>query len=91
MWIDGSFVTNKLEPNDFDGCWDPSGVDPSKLDPVLMRFEQARRAQKLRFGGELFPSLLAANREGDTYLEFFQTDSDGNAKGIVEIDIQGMT
>jgi hypothetical protein len=26
-WIDGSFVTSKAEPNDFDMCWDEAGVD----------------------------------------------------------------
>ena len=34
-WIDGSFVTNKAEPNDFDMCWDEAGVDVAALDPSL--------------------------------------------------------
>jgi len=27
LWLNGSFVTAKDEPADFDACWDPEGVD----------------------------------------------------------------
>lgn len=27
IYIDGSFVSKKSLPNDFDACWDPEGVD----------------------------------------------------------------
>jgi hypothetical protein len=37
IWIDGSFVTSKKEPNDIDGCWEytPS-VDINMLDPIFL-------------------------------------------------------
>lgn len=37
IWINGSFVTNKKEPNDIDGCWEynPS-VNINILDPVFL-------------------------------------------------------
>ena len=35
-YLDGSFVSSKLEPGDFDACWDEKGVDLDKLDPVLL-------------------------------------------------------
>ncbi|MGH9855415.1 MAG: DUF6932 family protein, partial [Blastocatellia bacterium] len=54
VYIDGSFVTAKAEPQDFDGCWSKVGVDPDKLDPVLLDFSQDRAAQKAKYGGELF-------------------------------------
>ena len=38
LYLDGSFVTSKNHPGDFDGCWDPVGVDARKLDPVLLTF-----------------------------------------------------
>lgn len=28
-YIDGSFVTAKAMPADFDGCWETEGVDPA--------------------------------------------------------------
>src|SRR5688572_23485582 len=43
-YVDGSFVTAKKIPEDFDGCWDTAGVDPTKLDPVLLIFDAGRAA-----------------------------------------------
>src|SRR5947207_723277 len=53
VFIDGSFVTDKVLPDDFDGCWDARNVDPAKLDPVLLTFANKRAAQKAKFKGEL--------------------------------------
>lgn len=87
-YIDGSFVTAKHEPGDFDVCWDATGVDASLLDPVLLEFGEGRRAQKQRFGGELFPSIAPAEPGGTRFLEFFQRDREtGEPKGIIEIDL----
>src|SRR6266508_4338534 len=45
-YLDGSFVTAKEEPGDFDACWEAAGVDAGLLDPVLLQFANARAAQK---------------------------------------------
>src|SRR3546814_6451323 len=52
MFLDGSFVTDKELPEDFDGCWDAHGVNAIALDPVLLDFEDSRARQKEKFGGE---------------------------------------
>ena len=31
VWLNGSFVTSKDEPADFDACWDIEGVDLNRL------------------------------------------------------------
>lgn len=91
-YIDGSFITAKEEPDDFDGCWDAVGVDASLLDPVLLDFAHPRTAQKERFGGELFPAADSADPEsGARFLDFFQRDRDGERKGIVRIDLEDLT
>ncbi len=85
VYLDGSYVTEKKAPGDFDACWDPSGVDPGKLDPVLLDFSHKRRSQKMKYGGEFFPSSFKADGRS-TFIEFFQTDRHtGNAKGIIRI------
>ena len=90
LYIDGSFVTNKEVPNDFDACWEEEGVAPELLDPVLLQFDAGRAAQKARYLGELFPSSLGATVEGMSFLEFFQTDREtGGSKGIVAVDLRG--
>jgi hypothetical protein len=86
-YLDGSFVTAKEEPADFDGCWDPVGVDPALLDPALLDFTPGRAAQKAKFGGELFIASSAADPAGNRFLDFFQRDKNGNAKGIIAIDL----
>src|SRR3546814_2730258 len=48
VYLDGSFVTAKPHPGDFDGCWDHVGVDPAKLDPVFLDFSKKREAQKAK-------------------------------------------
>lgn len=81
VYLDGSFVTRKPDPGDFDGLWEPAGVDPAILDPVLLDLAAPRAAQKAKYGGELLiltPGLL----------DFFQRDRDGNRKGIVILDLE---
>ena len=92
VYLDGSFVSAKLIPGDFDACWDESGVDVASIDPVLLDFAGGRANQKAKFGGELFPASLNADGLGTLFLEFFQIDKDtGSQKGIVALDLGGLT
>ena len=91
VYINGSFVTDKEEPGDFDGCWDEQGVNPDTLDPVLLTFDLGRATQKAKYLGELFPSTAVAGDGGASFLDFFQTDKDtGEPKGIIAIDLGGL-
>jgi len=88
-YLDGSFVTDKAEPGDFDACWGIDGVDVERLDPVFLDFSNSRARQKLRFLGEFFPAELPEGATGRTFLEFFQLDKDtGEPKGILKIDLK---
>ena len=88
IYVDGSFITDKEIPGDFDACWEEAGVDPLKLDPTLLEFANGRAAQKAKYLGELFPASSQADDDGFTFLQFFQTDRDaGKPKGIIAIDL----
>ncbi len=90
VYLDGSFVTTKDHPGDFDACWDIRNVDDEKLDPVFWEFAQGRAAQKRRFGGEFFPAQLPEGATGRLFLEFFQVNKlTGEPKGIIAIRLQG--
>lgn len=89
-WIDGSFVTAKEEPGDFDGCWDAQGVDFDLLDERLLTFDQGRATQKAAFFGELFIADAGADPQGTLFRDFFQTDRDGRRKGIIVIDLKSL-
>ncbi|MEK7425053.1 MAG: hypothetical protein AAB131_14580 [Actinomycetota bacterium] len=84
VWLNGSFVTAKDEPGDFDACWDTDGVDLDILDPVMLDLSHQRSAQKARFGGELFPNVVES-QSGLSFAEFFQNERDTRRKGIVVI------
>ncbi len=88
VWLNGSFVTAKDEPGDFDACWDTDGVDLDEIDPVFLDFSAGRVAQKRRFGGEFFPNVVEAGT-GLAFAEFFQNERDGSRKGIVALNLGG--
>ncbi len=89
VYVDGSFVTTKEKPEDFDACWDVKGVDPDRLAPIFFDLSNSRARQKTRFGGEFFPAQLPEGVTGRTFLAFFQTDRrTGRRKGIAAIRLQ---
>lgn len=88
-YVDGSFVTAKLRPGDFDGCWEPDGVDLRRLDPTLYDFAPGRRAQKRKYGGELFTANFIADAAGVKFFDNFQRDREtGNPKGMVAVSLE---
>ena len=90
-YVDGSFVSSKSVPGDFDACWEEVGVDLERLDPILLTFADGRAAQKAKYGGELFPASAIAGFEEGVFLDFFQIDKDSGArKGIVALELGGL-
>ena len=88
-YINGSFVTAKDVPADYDACWEEAGVDPGLLDPILLTFDYGRAAQKAKYLGEFFPARLIEAGSGSIFLDFFQVNKDtGNQKGIVALDLR---
>jgi hypothetical protein len=85
-WLNGSFVTTKENPGDFDLVWDLDGVTIRQLHPVLTDLDPPRIAQDLRYGGDILPNVQEGS-SGQPFLDFFQQDSfTGRPKGIVELD-----
>jgi hypothetical protein len=87
LYLDGSYISNKAEPGDFDAVWEYKGVD-NTIEPLL-RAGWDRKAIKKKYRGDVFcrmPELL-----GVDHVEFFQTDQtdrEGRAKGIIKIDLR---
>ena len=84
--LDGSFISQKDLPEDYDGAWDTQGVDPLRLDPVLLDFSNKRAAMKSKYLGELFPATATAV-PGVLYRDFFMKDRSGVPKGVVSLDL----
>ncbi len=88
LWLDGSFVTNKELPSDYDACWGPHGVNPTQLDPAVLDFSPAGRATtKARYQGDLFIAGIETG-SGLPFVNFFQQTREGDPKGIVVLDPQ---
>jgi len=92
LFLNGSFVTSKEAPNDYDACW-PGGEldDPDGIDPVLFDFSAGRSAMKQKYGGELFVAELDATGLGQPFRRFFQFTRDGEKKGIVVLRLETVT
>ncbi|BAY62507.1 hypothetical protein NIES22_25810 [Calothrix brevissima NIES-22] len=87
-YLNGSFVTSKLNPQDFDMCWDRDDVDVEYLKRnarLLLNFYNSA-AQKARYGGEIYPSDQPVD-ESIMSIEFFQRDRQQNQKGIIAINL----
>ena len=86
--VDGSFVSAKENPGDFDAAYDPTGVDSRLLDPILQKFDDGRKAMKAKYFGEVFPwTDVACSRTGKLFFDFFQADRSGFSKGIVLVNL----
>lgn len=86
-YIDGSFVTSKVTPGDYDALWDTANVDVQTLfrvEPLFLNLGGQSTAQKAKYMGEFYTATSA-------FLDFFQTDKHtGEAKGIVSLDLRGL-
>ncbi|MBX9837033.1 MAG: hypothetical protein K2X69_01835 [Silvanigrellaceae bacterium] len=86
IWIDGSFVTSKFEPNDIDGCWRyDENVNLNALDPVFL--QKSRFPMKAKYGLEFFPAAFTEGSTGLPFPRFFQLNRDGDPKGILVVNL----
>jgi hypothetical protein len=58
------------------------------LDPTLLTFDRGRATQKAKYRGELFLADAQADPMGTLFRAFFQSDRNGNPKGIVVIELE---
>ena len=59
VFVDGSFTSDKAEPNDIDGCWDyEESVDIDLLDPVFL--DESRSDMKKKYGVDFFLYLRSS-------------------------------
>lgn len=89
LLLDGSFVTEKSVPGDYDAAWETVGVNPERLDLVLLDSRNGFAAAKAKYLGDLFPASGVAE-PGVLFRDFFRTDRDGVEKGIVLVDLRSL-
>ena len=91
IYVDGSFITNKVRPKDIDVCWDKIGVDLDvlkRLHPVFFNLSNDRKLQKAKYLCEFFPADVKEGKTDKSFVDFFQKSKDDIPKGILIINIQ---
>lgn len=81
MWVDGSYITTKPEPGDYDATFDAEALDWIALglaEPELLDFDAPRTTQKRVC--ELFPMF----QEALTLSTSFNTTAMGTVKASSE-------
>jgi hypothetical protein len=83
--LDGSFITTASEPGDYDLCYEPTGMVPTEAWQQLLGLTAADRKKKHL--GDIFihmpePPFFT------NLIEFWQTDREGNPKGIIRIGLR---
>jgi len=82
LWVDGSFVTDKENPDDIDGVWETNDrIDFEVLDPIFL---EDRQAMKDKYGLDFFPDVIEAG-SGLPFPEFFRFNRDNDPKGILVV------
>ena len=91
VYLDGSFITNKEYPNDYDLAWSTIGLDDdniSKIDPILLDINKYRKEMKKKYMGDIFPAEIPEGSSGKLFRDFFQIDKNtGEDKGIIAINL----
>ncbi|WP_455591482.1 DUF6932 family protein [Bacteroides sp.] len=90
IYLDGSFVSTRLNPNDYDACWDTSSKDrESVINNVLASvLSSESEFQKQYYGGEISPAFdKSPCNLKITVLDYFQKTQEGDDKGIVLIKL----
>ncbi len=87
LWINGSFITDKEEPNDIDGCWEYTpAIDTKKLDSVFLG---SRKEMQNKYGLDFFIANIIEAGSGLPFPKFFQVNRDGDPKGIIVVKLGG--
>jgi len=86
LFLNGSFITSKQEPGDYDLCYEPTGVIPT---PEFYEFLKNRDTTKERYLGDIFVRMPQPPFYYD-HVEHWQTDTreDDVEKGILRIRLR---
>lgn len=81
VYLNGSFITTKSEPEDYDLCYEPTGINGTE---EFKQFLETRETRKKEYLGDIFPRMPQPPYETD-HVEDWQIGRDGEVKGIIRI------
>jgi len=87
IYVGGSFVTSKLDPSDFDACWDPVGVNPSLLDPVFYD-DNLHLERREKYRGDLLIGGCDPGPSGENFRFLSRDKQSGEERGMIGIKLK---
>lgn len=87
--IDGSFVTDKPDPNDIDVILapKPGALVSSRFNDLLKTYCEDDVFTMEAFGIEAFPT--ASQEDLDRWIDFFSTNKQGRSRGLLRLELAG--
>ena len=85
--LNGSFVTNKEKPGDYDVAWVEDGVDDNLLDLVFFDYENGCERMKEEYLGEFFPSRMRT-ADGRFHRDFFKRIEMEQQRGLLKLTLE---
>ena len=96
IYLDGSFVTGKDEPEDIDGCWSIEGLEQANLDkmdsdfwnhPTPLAARECQKRIKAKYYLDFYFAEMIEAGSMKPFPKFFQVNRVGDPKGIIRIDL----
>ena len=88
LWINGSFIADKKEPSDIDGCWEyNNNVHTDSLEKHCL-FGGPKT--KEIYGLDFYIANITELGSGLPFPQFFQKNREGNSKGIIVVELGAM-
>jgi hypothetical protein len=88
VFVDGSFVSKKENPEDIDLCFDLTDMDVEKIRKVFPQFFEPNEIGKIH--REFQCHILHFDKNFTVYFDFLHEDRNGNPKGLVRLDIKNI-
>lgn len=86
VYIGGSFISTKINPDDIDLCFDLQNVDYNKLGEVFPDFLDFNKIGEIRRNFKCH--ILHFDKNNLQYLRMLEKDKNGNQKGLVKINLK---
>lgn len=86
VYIGGSFVSTKKNPDDIDLCFDLGNIDYNKLEKVFPDFFDFNKIGEIR--RNLKCHILHFDKSNLQYLHMLERDLNGDQKGLVKINLK---
>jgi hypothetical protein len=86
VYIGGSFISTKINPDDIDLCFDLQGIDPDKMEEVFPDFFDFNKIGEIQRNFKCH--ILHFDDTNPQYLRMLKKDKNGDPKGLVKINLK---